>query len=65
MVRLIRPIFNKVGFEARANDQHLDVFLRSKVVSWACKLGLEECIQPVKATFSRWMKEEDPERTNP
>lgn len=67
MRRLIRPIFARVGYEKKEGDAQLDIFLRSKVVGWACKLDMPECTEKVTDNFEQWMSESDPdaEEANP
>ena len=61
----IRPLFERIGFEERASDGHLEVFLRAQAARWACKMDMPECIGKVKANFKDWMDNDDPDTQNP
>jgi len=55
MLRLLAPIYQRVGFHPKPEDQHLDVLLRKVVAKWACKAGHEECQAKAVAKFRNWM----------
>ena len=61
----VRPLFERIGFEERSSDGHLDVFLRGQAVRWACKMDMPECIDEAKSNFRDWMEEGDPDTENP
>ena len=67
MKKLVHQLYNRIGFEPKATDSHLDTLLRSNVVSWACSLGIKECSENVKNNYRRWMDETEPdsEGSNP
>ena len=68
MEDLIRPIYTKVGFEEKPDDKHLDVLMRSLVVSWACNVvGMDECSDKAVAQWKEWMDKDAPdaEGSNP
>ena len=67
MRNLVDPLYNRVGFKARPNDQPLDVFLRKLAINWACSLGNIDCIDKTKSDFKVWMDKLDPdaEGSNP
>ena len=65
MTRLVRPLFERIGFDERSSDGHLDVFLRAKAVRWACKMDMPECIDKVTENFKDWMQGGDPDNQNP
>ena len=33
MLKLLAPIYQKLGFDGKADDEHLDILLRKKIVS--------------------------------
>ena len=61
MRALIHPTFDRVGFSGPADTPHLDIFLRARVVAWACKLGMEECTEEAADNFRRWMAQHHPD----
>ena len=59
---LITPIYNRVGFDEREDDEHLDVLMRSMVVSWACNVvKMSECSNKALGQWKTWMQKEDPD----
>ena len=55
-------LYNKVGFEEKEDDEHLDVLMRSMVVSWACNVvQMSECSDKALAQWKTWMQKEDPD----
>merc|ERR1712038_1268486 len=67
MLRLVNPIYKKLGFDRRPDDTHLDILLRKKAVRWACSMGSEDCQKKTGEKFSEWMDmvEPDEEKKNP
>ena len=62
-LRLVDPLYTKLGFTPRDSDTHLDTKLRSKAISWACSMGNEECKKQAGDTFKQWMYAEEPDLT--
>eukprot|EP00090_Calanus_glacialis_P046064 TRINITY_DN885_c0_g1_i5.p1 TRINITY_DN885_c0_g1~~TRINITY_DN885_c0_g1_i5.p1 ORF type:complete len:807 (+),score=220.22 TRINITY_DN885_c0_g1_i5:315-2423(+) len=67
MLKLIDPIYTKLGFNARPEDGHLDIKLRKKAISWACSMGNKDCLNKARENFDDWMGmvEPDSESANP
>merc|ERR1719464_939165 len=67
MLRLVDPIYRKLGFTSRPDDTHLDILLRKKAASWACSMGSEDCQEQAKEKFNDWMGmvQPDEEKQNP
>lgn len=61
MKTLIHPLYNRLGFEAKPSDSHLEVSLRANAISWACSLGIQECKEKAKVEYKRWMDEINPD----
>lgn len=64
---MIRPLFRNLGYDESNKDQHLDIFLRSSAVAWACQLKIEECTEKVRDDYRKWMDQLNPdiEEANP
>ena len=64
---LVDPLYTRVGFELRPDDQSLDVFLRRLALGWSCGMGNEECLEKVKGEFKIWRDKINPddEEANP
>lgn len=62
LVKLIKPIYNKLGWEQKPSDTFLDRLLRTSVISFACNRGLPDCVNKAKSYYSQWMSQPD---TNP
>nr|CAD7453868.1 unnamed protein product [Timema tahoe] len=55
VLNLIGDLYNTLGFDEKPTDHHLDKFLRSNVLTWACSLGLEDCINRSKEELAKQM----------
>merc|ERR1719167_339337 len=61
MLKLLSPIYRKVGYRPRPEDQHLDILLRKRVISWACAMGHEDCKAATKSNFNSWINMINPD----
>lgn len=43
MTSLLTPIYNKLGFKDKSNDDHVTLLFRSHVRKWACKFNVTDC----------------------
>ncbi|XP_068228789.1 LOW QUALITY PROTEIN: aminopeptidase N-like [Palaemon carinicauda] len=59
---MIVPLYESVGFADNASDHLLTQFKRKTALTWACKLGHQECLDSASAFFQQWM--EDPQNNN-
>lgn len=55
LLKLLMPLYNDVGFQDDLNDPFLEQRKRSLAVSWACKLGHEECVTKAVEKFDLWL----------
>lgn len=44
--------YDKLGFVEGTNDRALDIYLRTKILSWACRYGSTDCINKAKGYFA-------------
>ena len=51
-----------VGFDHKAGEDPLMTKLRSSAVSWACSLGIKDCINRAVGAYAQWMA--DPDNTS-
>lgn len=51
---LLSEMYDKVGFDDRDDDEHLDKLNREMILQWACKLNKAECIQKSVDLFAAW-----------
>ena len=59
LLGFIEPVYEYFGFDDSVSDPHLDQLSRSLTLSWACHLGIEECIDKSITLFSQWMTNPD------
>uniref|UniRef100_A0A0K8WLP7 Aminopeptidase n=3 Tax=Bactrocera latifrons TaxID=174628 RepID=A0A0K8WLP7_BACLA len=52
ILELTKTAYEKLGFVEKTTDSALDIYTRTKVLSWACKFGNEECISKSKEYFA-------------
>ncbi|EDW23766.1 GL23790 [Drosophila persimilis] len=49
---LTSKAYQKLGFNETSTDSALDIYLRTKVLSWACRYGSADCIRQAKSYFN-------------
>ncbi|XP_043210450.1 aminopeptidase N-like [Amphibalanus amphitrite] len=59
VLKLIGPLYDRIGFEERPSDSHIDHLTRNHVVVWACSMGHPDCISKAVNMFKRWMEDPD------
>ncbi|XP_043210449.1 aminopeptidase N-like [Amphibalanus amphitrite] len=59
VLKLIGPLYARIGFEERPSDSHIDHLTRNHVVVWACSMGHPDCISKAVNMFKRWMEDPD------
>lgn len=50
--QLTSKAYNQLGFAESANDTALEIYLRTKVLSWSCRYGNSNCISQAKSYFN-------------
>ncbi len=55
MASLITPLYNYVTFNEAADDSHLLIYTRARALSWACKLGVGDCVSSSINLYRAWM----------
>ena len=58
-MKLIKPLYERLGFDERATDSHVDHDTRNSLISWACEMGHPDCLSKSVQKFRQWMA--DPE----
>ena len=61
MRTLIDPLYKRLGYQMLPTDKHLDIYLRTLAVAWACGLDHPECKQETKRQYAEWMEKLDPD----
>jgi aminopeptidase N len=56
---LILPAYEQIGFEERKSDSHLVIQNRNQMISWACRLGVSECVNNATFLYKMWMSHPD------
>lgn len=57
--RIVTPLYRKLGFSAKENDDILITMLRPRIVSLACSAGIKDCIKTTVDTFNRWVSDSE------
>ncbi|XP_069189122.1 aminopeptidase N-like [Procambarus clarkii] len=55
LLDLVVPLYDRVGFNNRADDPLLEQYLRHTAVSWACTLRHKPCLDNVLGLYRQWM----------
>lgn len=56
ILQLLSTIYDKIGFDDRDDDEHLDKLNQEMILQWACKLDKEDCIKKSVDLFATWRK---------
>ncbi|XP_055908825.1 membrane alanyl aminopeptidase-like [Eupeodes corollae] len=51
IIKISKKAYNSLGFEENKSDKTLDIYARSKVISWNCKYGHSDCIAEALKLF--------------
>jgi hypothetical protein len=54
---LLANVYGTLGFEEKEDDTQLTLLHRVIVVTWACRLGLEDCVKNATDIFSEYEEE--------
>lgn len=54
MLHQLEPLYNKLGWDITNDEDILRTMAQYRVLSWACKLGLTDCIIRAKTLFESW-----------
>jgi aminopeptidase N len=65
MRKLIERLYVETGSEEKIGEPQLTIYKRVKVMSWACSLGHEGCINYSINAFSQWLSVSNPDKENP
>ena len=57
VLKLIRPLYERLGFDERPTDSHLDHDTRGSLIHWACEMGHADCLKKSVEKFRAWMAE--------
>ncbi|CAF0929907.1 unnamed protein product, partial [Brachionus calyciflorus] len=58
ILKLIEPIYKKIGWLDTNEDSWLNKKLRSLIISLACRLDYEDCVEKSIKSYKEWMKNE-------
>ncbi|XP_065076994.1 aminopeptidase N-like [Ochlerotatus camptorhynchus] len=64
-LHLLKPIYEKVGFEDPKDSQLLTIYKRVDVLTAACHLGYKDCVSKCVQKFYEWMHQPNPDINNP
>jgi len=65
MLNELQPLYDRLGFEERPNEDFLDEKLRIKMLAALCRLGHNECSQSSSNLLEEWMSMPNPDIENP
>jgi len=65
MLNELQPLYDRLGFEERPNENFLDEKLRIKMLAALCRLGHNECSQSSSNLLKEWMSMPNPDIENP
>lgn len=54
MLNLLANVYDTLGFEEKKEDTHVTLLHRVSVATWACRLGLEDCVKNAVDIFRKY-----------
>ncbi|XP_055618476.1 aminopeptidase N [Toxorhynchites rutilus septentrionalis] len=64
-LHLLKPIYEKIGFDDPKDSPLLKVYMRVDLLTAACHMGYKECVSKCVQKFYEWMHEPNPDINNP
>ena len=58
MLTLLANVYDTLGFEEKEADTHVTLLNRVNVLTWACRLGQEDCVKNATDIFREYEKPE-------
>lgn len=55
-LKLLDRVYNRLGFQPKANDTRLDIYNRNHVIKYACKFGHKQCVNDARAEFDKLLE---------
>jgi hypothetical protein len=52
--KLLANIYDTLGFEEKKDDTQIKLLHRVIVVTWACRVGLEDCVNSATDSFTEY-----------
>ena len=62
MTSLVTPFYDYVKFNESKGDDHLLIYARTDALSWACQLGVADCIENTKRYYAALMDHPNDDR---
>lgn len=54
---IVKPVYDKLGFDERKNESHVDLMHRQRIIHHACFFGYDRCTNRAQILFREWMRE--------
>lgn len=54
MLKLLANVYDTLRFEEKKNDTQVTLLHRVSVLTWACRLGLEDCVKNANDSFTEY-----------
>lgn len=62
---LIESVYKEVGFDDPRNSDMLTGYKRVDILTAACHLGYQDCVDNSRRSYHIWMMEANPDINNP
>lgn len=56
---VLKPIYNRMGFDENPHETHVELMHRALIVKQACFFGIEWCVNKAQLTYRNWMEDKD------
>jgi hypothetical protein len=57
VLNLLEDVYEELGFEERDDDNQVTLLHRVSVLTWACRLGLEDCVNRAVEIFKSYQED--------
>jgi hypothetical protein len=57
VLNLLEDVYEQLGFEERDDDTQVTLLHRVSVLTWACRLGLEDCVNRAVDIFISYQED--------
>jgi hypothetical protein len=53
----LEHVYETLGFEEQDDDKQVTLLLRVSILTWACRLGLQECVNTAVGIFKQYQED--------
>lgn len=54
---ILKPIYEKMGFDEIQGESHVELMHRCRIINFACRFGYDRCTNRAQILFRDWMRD--------